>query len=93
VHPDLRQALAIAHMEDRQREAARRQTIRLARSATEEPHAGDPSLAGQQSPSDPPRQPRAPRPTARHDQRPPSLMQRLRSVRTLAADGKEGVTR
>jgi len=74
LHPDLRQALAIAHIEDLQREAARRQTIRLARRVAEEPHLGDPSIAGQRSASDPPRQSRAPRPTAGHE-RPSSLMQ------------------
>jgi hypothetical protein len=74
LHPDLRQALAIAHIEDLQREAARRQTIRLARRVAEEPHLGDPSIAGQRSASDPPRQSRAPRPTAGHDERPSSLI-------------------
>ena len=74
LHPDLRQALAIAHIEDLQREAARRQTIRLARRVAEEPHVGDPSIAGPRSASDPPRRSRAPRPTAGHDEQPPSLM-------------------
>ena len=78
LHPDIRQALAIAHIEDLHREAARRQTIRLARLArrvAEEPHVGDPSIAGQRSASDPPCQSSAPRPTAGHDERPSSLMQ------------------
>jgi len=76
MHPDLRQALANAHIQDLQREAARRQTIRLARRAAEEPHVGDPSIAGRRSASDPPRQFRAPSPTAGHDERPASsLMQ------------------
>jgi hypothetical protein len=73
LHPDLRQALANAHIEELQREAARRRTIRLARRVAEEPHAGDASIAGQRSGSDPPRQSRAPRPTAGHDERPSSL--------------------
>ena len=34
MHPDIRQALAIARIDDLQREAARRQTIRLARRRT-----------------------------------------------------------
>src|SRR5262245_13623235 len=72
MHPDLRQALAIAHIEELQREAAWR---RLARRVAEEPHVGDPSIAGQRSVSDPPRQSRAPRPTAGHDERRSSLMQ------------------
>ena len=46
LHPDLRQALAIAHIEDRRREAARRQIIHLARRVAEEPHVGDPWIAG-----------------------------------------------
>ena len=75
LHPDLRQALAIAHIEDLHREAARRQTIRLARRVAEEPHVGDASIAGQQSASDPTRQSRAARSTAGHDERPSSLMQ------------------
>ena len=75
MHPDIRQALAIAHIEDRQRKAARRQMIRLARRVAEEPHVGDPSSTGRRSTSDPPRQSRAPRPTAGHDERPSSLMQ------------------
>jgi hypothetical protein len=75
MHPDLRQALAKAHIEDLHREAARRQTIRLARRAAKEPHVEDPSIAGQQSAPDPPRQSRAPRPTAGHDERPSSIMQ------------------
>jgi len=75
MHPDLRQALANAHIEDLQRKAARRQTIRLARRAAEEPHVGDPAIAGQRPASDPPRQSRAPRPTTGHDERPSSLMQ------------------
>ena len=75
LHPDIHQALAIAHIEDLQREAARRQTIRLARRVAEEPHVGDPAIAGQRSASDPPRQSRAPRPTAGHDERPSSLIQ------------------
>ena len=75
LHPDIRQALAIAHIEDLQREAARRQTIRLARRVAEEPHVRDPSIAAQRSASDPPRQSRPPRPTARHDERPSSLIQ------------------
>jgi hypothetical protein len=77
LHPDLRQALAISHIEDLQREAARRQTIRLARRVAEEPHVGDPSIAGQRSASDPPCQSRAPRPTAGHDERSSSLMQKF----------------
>ena len=72
MHPDIRQALAIAHIEDLHREAARR---RLARRVAEEPHVGDPSIAGQQSASDPTRQSRAARSTAGHDERPSSLMQ------------------
>ena len=56
LHPDLHQALANAHIEDLQREAARTQTSRLARRVAEEPHVGDPSIAGQRSASDPPRQ-------------------------------------
>ena len=75
MYPDLRQALAIAHIQDLQRQAARRQAIRLARRVAEEPHVGDPSIAAQRSASDPPRQSRAPRPTAGHDERPSSLMQ------------------
>ena len=75
LHPDLRQALAIARIEDLQHEAARRQTIRLARRVAEEPHVGDPSIAGQRSASDPPRQSRAPTPTAGQDERPSSLVQ------------------
>jgi len=75
MHPDLRQALANAHIEDLQRKAARRQTIRLAHRAAKEPHLGDPSIAGRRSALDPPRQFRAPRPTAGHDERPSSLMQ------------------
>jgi len=75
LHPDLRQPLAIAHIEDLQRDAARRETIRLARRVAEEPHVGDPSIGGQRSTSDPRRQSRAPRPTAGHDERPSSLMQ------------------
>jgi len=59
-HPDLRQALAIAHIEDLRREAARRQTIRLARRVAKEPHVGAPSIAG---------------PSAAHDERPSSLIQ------------------
>jgi hypothetical protein len=47
LHPDLRQELANAHIQDLQREAARRQTIRLARRAAGEPRLGDPSIAGQ----------------------------------------------
>ena len=84
LHPDIRQALAIAHIEDLQREAARRQTIRLARRAAEEAHVGEPSIAGQRSASDPPRRSRALRPTAEHDERPSSLFQtffRLRVAR------------
>jgi hypothetical protein len=77
LHPDLRQALAIAHIEDLQREAARRQTIRLARRVAEVLHVDDASIAGQRSASDPPRQSRAPRPTAGHDERPSSLVQKL----------------
>jgi hypothetical protein len=73
LHPDLSQALAKAHIEDLQREAARRQTIRLARRVAEEQHVGDPSIAAQRSASDAPRQSRAPRPTAGHDERPWSL--------------------
>src|SRR5262249_30084864 len=73
--PDLRQALARAHIDDRQREAARRQTIRLARRVAEQPHLGDPSIARQRPAPDPPRQSRAPRPTAGHSERPSSLMQ------------------
>ena len=75
LHPDLRQTLAILHIEDLQREAARRRTIRLARRVAEEPHVGDPSIAGQRSASDPPRQSRAPRPGTGHAERPSSLMQ------------------
>ena len=75
MHPDIRQALAITHIEDLHREAARTQTIRLARRGAEEPHVGAPSIAGQRSASDPPHQSRAPRPTAGHDERPSSLMQ------------------
>jgi hypothetical protein len=75
LHPDLRQTLAILHIEDLQREAARRQTIRLARPSADEPHVGDPAITEQRSASDPPRQSRAPRPTAGHDERPPSFMQ------------------
>ena len=75
MHPDLRQALAVAHIEDLHREATRRQTIRLARRVTEEPHVGDPSIAGQRSASDPPRQSRAPSPAAGHDERPSTLIQ------------------
>ena len=75
LHPDLRRTLALAHIEDLQHEAARRQTIRLARRVAKEPHVGEPSIAGQRSASDPPRQPRAPRPTAGHDERPSSLTQ------------------
>ena len=71
LHPDLRQALAIAHIEELHRKAARRQSIRLARRVAEEPHVGDPSIAGQRSASDPPRRSRA----AGHDERPSSLMQ------------------
>jgi len=74
LHPDSRLALAIAHIEDLQREAARRQTIRLARRAAEEARRGDPSIAGLRSASGPPRQSGAPRPTAGHDERPSSLM-------------------
>jgi hypothetical protein len=77
MHPDLHQALAKAHIEDLHREAARRQTIRLARRVAKEPHAGDPSTAGQRSAPDPPPQSRAPRPTAGHDERPSSPMQTL----------------
>jgi hypothetical protein len=36
MHPDIRQALANAHIEDLQREAARRQAIRLARRVAED---------------------------------------------------------
>ena len=75
MHPDLRQALAIARIEDLHREAARRQTIRLARRAAEQEHAGDPSIAEQRSASDAPRQSGARRPTAGHDERPSSLIQ------------------
>jgi len=75
LHPDIRRTLAIAHIEDLQREAARRRTIRLARRVAKEPHVGDPSIAGQRSASHPPRQSRAPRPTAGRDERPSSLMQ------------------
>jgi hypothetical protein len=71
MHPDLRQALAIAHIEDLHREAARRQTIRLARRVAKKPHVGDPSIAEQRSASDPPLQSRPPR----HDERPSSLIQ------------------
>ena len=74
MHPDLRHALANAHIEDLHREAARRRTIRLARRVAEEPHMGD---AGKRSASDPPRQARAPRPTAAHDERPSSRMQTI----------------
>ena len=70
LHPDFRLALAIAHIEDLQRDAAQRQTLRLARRGAEAPHAGDPLLAGQRSASDPPRQSRAPRRTAERDERP-----------------------
>jgi hypothetical protein len=66
LHPALVRALVTAHTEDLQREAARRQTIRLARRVANEPHVEDPSIAGQRSASDPPRQLRAPRPTAGH---------------------------
>jgi hypothetical protein len=75
MHPDIRQALAIAHIEDLQRDAARRQTIRLARRAAEKPHVGAPSIAGARTASDPPRRSRAPRPTAAHDERPSSPIQ------------------
>ena len=75
MYPDLRQALAIAHIQDLQRQAARRQAIRLGRRVAEEPQVGDPSIAAQRSASDPPGQSRAPRPTAGHDERPSSLMQ------------------
>jgi hypothetical protein len=75
LHPDLHQALATAHNEELQREVARRQTIRLARRVAKESHVGDPSIAGQRSASDPPRQSRAPGPKARHDEQPSSLMQ------------------
>ena len=51
LHPDLRQALAIAHIEDLQREAARRQTIRLARRVEEEPHVAATPIAILQSAS------------------------------------------
>ena len=74
LHPDFHQALAIAKIEDLHREAARRHTIRVARRAAKEPHAGDPSIAGQRSAPDPPRRSRAPRPTAGHDEQ-PSLVQ------------------
>ena len=67
MHPDLRQALAIAHIQDLQRQAARRQAIRLARRVAEEPHVGDPSIAAQRSASGPP--------PAGHDARPSSLFQ------------------
>ena len=75
LHPDLRQALAIAHIEDLQREAARRQTIRLARRVAEGPHVGDPSIAGLRPAPDTPRQSRAPRITGGHDERSSSLME------------------
>ena len=77
MHPDLHQALANAHIEDLQRDAARRETIRLARRVAEEPHVGDPSIAGPRSASDPPPRSRAPRPTPERDERPSSLMQTL----------------
>jgi hypothetical protein len=38
LHPELSRALATAHIEDLHRAAAERHTIRLARSATHEPH-------------------------------------------------------
>ena len=50
MHPDLRQALAIAHIEDLQREAAQRQNIRLPRRVAEATHVGDPSIDGHDHP-------------------------------------------
>ena len=75
LHPDLRQALANAHIDDLQREAALRRTLRLARRGAEKPQPEDASIAGQRSASDPPRQSRAPRPTIGGDEQPSSLMQ------------------
>jgi hypothetical protein len=76
LHSALIRALVTAHTEDLQREAARRQTIRLARRVANEPDAEGPSIAGQRSASDPPRPSRAPRRTAGHHERPASsLMQ------------------
>jgi len=83
LHPDFRLALALAQIEDLQRKATRRQTIRLARRRAEQPHAGDPSIAGQRSASDPPRQSRTPRPTAGHDERPSPDLRDLKTRLSL----------
>ena len=50
LNPDFRLALAIAHIEDLQREAARRQAVRLARRV-----AGEPRVGGPRSPDGDPR--------------------------------------
>ena len=50
LNPDFRLALAVAHIEDLQREAARRQAVRLARRV-----AGKPRVGGLRSPDGDPR--------------------------------------
>ena len=62
LHPALARALATAHIEDLQRAAARRHTIRLARRVAHEPRVAATSIAVQRSASTQPRGLRAPRP-------------------------------
>ncbi|HUA07440.1 MAG TPA: hypothetical protein VMB27_26295 [Solirubrobacteraceae bacterium] len=64
LHPTLARALATAHIEDLQRAAAGRHTIRLARHVVSKPSAKRPPIDGQRLPSAPLREFRAPRPGA-----------------------------
>ena len=49
LHPALARALATAHIEDLQRTAARRRTVRAARHVVHEPHTTGPSNAPRRS--------------------------------------------
>ena len=64
LHPALTQALVTAHIEDLHRAAARRHTIRLARSVVHEPRVAATPIAVLRSASTRLRGRRAPRPTA-----------------------------
>ena len=64
LHPALARALAAAHIEDQQRAAARRRTIRLARRVVHEPRVAATPIAVLRSASTRLRGRRAPRPTA-----------------------------
>jgi hypothetical protein len=64
LHPALTRALVTAHIEDLHRAAARRHTIRLARSVVHEPRVAATPIAVLRSASTRLRGRRAPRPTA-----------------------------